>query len=80
MTITRVIIAELLAVEFNRTRLEQIRHSETNHTTSALNRYKRMSTPAPPITIAHDGTVLDGLHRLAVAADAGLTHIEAIGK
>lgn len=73
----RITIAELLAVKFNRTRLEQIRHSEENHTTSALNRYKRMTTSAPPIIVDHDGTVLDGLHRLAVAMDAGQTDIAA---
>ena len=49
-----VSIAELLAHPFNAMRLQHIHHSERHNPVSALNRYARMLTPAPPITIAHD--------------------------
>jgi hypothetical protein len=70
-------IAELLTHPSNVSRLEHIRHNETHATTSALNRFKRMTTEAPPITVSASGLVLDGMHRLAVAMDAGRVTIAA---
>lgn len=35
-------------------------------------------TGVPPISIAQDGTVLDGHHRAAAAKDAGLTHVPVL--
>jgi len=79
----KITIAELLSVPFNRTRLDAIRHNEEHCGTSTLWRYRRMiqrSTP-PPIVLGADGlTVVDGLHRLQIAAERGQETIEAIRK
>ena len=77
MTSENVSISDLLTHPSNVSRLAALIHNEQHNPVSALHRYARMTTPAPPITIAPDGTVLDGCHRLAVAAMAGHTHIEA---
>lgn len=79
MTLTRITIAELLANDFNRTRLACIRADEESSPVSALSRYRRTArySQAPPIVVAYDGTILDGCHRVLVAAFAGQTDIAA---
>ena len=73
----RVALKPLL--EANAAALDCIRRNEEGNSVSALNRYRRMKTAAPPIVV--DGLkILDGLHRALVAEWRGQDTIEAIGK
>jgi hypothetical protein len=62
----------------NHDRLECVRRNESGNEVSALNRYKRMQSTPPAITLAADGlSILDGLHRVLVADSKGEKFIAA---
>lgn len=73
----QVTIAALLAVAENAFWLQCIRRAEDDNPASLLNKYRKLKTTAPPITIDRHGVITDGRHRTLIALERGQTTIAA---
>ncbi len=52
--------------------------SDNHHVHRAtVEKYKKLTTPAPPILVDESGRIIDGLHRTKTALEKGQTEISA---
>jgi len=77
MTSETLSIEQLLAHPENAFWLECVHRAEHANPASTLNRLRKMTTDAPPITINRNSEILDGRHRTLIAIERGHTTIRA---